>query len=299
VTLPQPSPTLRALLRRVVDYAGLFPPAALEMPEAVEQYAAQLRSGDAWMLGRFVVPVERLDELARVAGPSFGEAAEPWRLSALIGTRVADAGPAIRSFNNANRGRFLVDVVECHPLQSGSVARAVGALPGELRIFVELPLVDDPRPMLQEISAAGAWAKMRTGGVTPDAFPATRQVVRLIARAAEVRVPFKATAGLHHPICGEYPMSYEEHALRGRMFGFLNLFAAAVFAQQGVRESLLAELLEERDPGAIAFGEDRMQWRGCWASAKQIVSARSSLAMSFGSCSFAEPVAGLRDAGLL
>ena len=98
----------------------------------------------------------------------------------------------------------MVDVVECRPIALGSVASTIGALPGELRIFVELPLLDDPRELAcWRSAAAGAWAKIRTGGVTADAFPSAREVGRFLARAAELIVPFKATAGLHHPVCGD------------------------------------------------------------------------------------------------
>jgi hypothetical protein len=300
-----PTPTVRALLRRLVDYAGLFPPAALSMAEAAARYAAHLHSRDGWMLGRFVVPLERLDELAAAAAPHFAGESEPWRLSALIGADVASAGPVIREFNGAHRGRFVVDVVECRPLPAGSVARAVGALPGELRSFVELSLLDDPRAMLEEINAAGAWAKARTGGVTAEAFPTARQLARVILRAAEVRVPFKATAGLHHPVTGEYPLTYAADSPRAPMFGFLNLFAAAVFAQRHatdpmlVSEARLAELLQEQDADAIVMDDECIRWRGLSAGVKQIAGTRTSLGISFGSCSFAEPVEGLRAMRLL
>ena len=300
-----PTSTARALLRRLVDYAGLFPPAALSMADAVAQYAEHFHSRDGWMLGRFVVPLERLDELADAASPSFEESAEPWRLSAIIGADVAAAGPRIREFNATHRSRFVVDVVECRPLPAGSVARAVGALPGELRSFVELSLIDDPRAMLEEISAAGAWAKVRTGGVTADSFPSAQQLARLIVRAAGARVPFKATAGLHHPVAGEYSLTYAPDSPRGRMFGFVNLFAATVFAQRHATEPATLEhlplvgLLEEQDPDAISIDDDGLRWRKLSASAKQVASTRTSLAISFGSCSFAEPVEGLRAMRIL
>jgi hypothetical protein len=269
------------------------------MDEAVSQYVAHLRSPDAWMLGRFVVRVEQLDELARAALPLIAHEDEPWRLSVIIGADLAGAGRVIRAFNASHRGRFLVDVVECQPMSPGRIATAVGVLPGELRIFVEAPLVDDPRATLVEIAAAGAWVKMRTGGVTTGSIPATFQVARLIARTAEVRIPFKATAGLHHPLGGEYALTYEDNPPRGRMFGFLNVFAAAVFAQQSLNEKQLTGLLEDNDPTALVFGADQLRWRNRSATVKQIASARSSLAVSFGSCSFAEPVEGLRTMALL
>jgi hypothetical protein len=168
-----------------------------------------------------------------------------------------------------------------------------------MRIFVELPLLDDPRSGLLEIRSAGAWAKIRTGGVTADAFPSAREVARFLARAAELIVPFKATAGLHHPACGTYPLTYDEGSPRARMFGFLNVFTGAVFAQAHMPERLLTELVEEEDAGAIRFTEDAVTWRSHTATTAQIARARASLGLAFGSCSFDEPVAGLRELGLL
>ena len=286
-------------MRRLVDYAGLFPPAALPMEEAVRRYATHLASPDAWMLGRFVVPVERLSEFAEAAVPLTGDGGDAWRLSALIGADAALAGPKIRAFNAAHRGRFMIDVVECRAVASGSVGASIGALPGELRIFVELPLLDDPRGMLTEIRAAGAWAKMRTGGTTADAFPSAREVGRFIARSSELRVPFKATAGLHHPVCGDYPLTYDDGAPRARMFGFLNIFVAAVFAHSRAPERELIEIVDDSEIASFRFGEEELAWRGRTATARQIVSARGSLGLAFGSCSFQEPVDELRALGLL
>lgn len=294
-----PSPTVRALLRRVVDYAGLFPPASRTMSDAAAQYAEHLRSPDAWMLARFVVRVEHLDDLADAALPLIAHEDEPWRLSVILGEDLAAAGRVVRAFNASHRGRFLVDVVECQPIAPGAIARAVGVLPGELRIFVELPIAEDPRSVLQEIAGAGAWAKVRTGGVTTTSFPTAFQVARLMARAVEVRIPFKATAGLHHPLRGEYPLTYDEAAPRGQMFGFLNVFAAAVLAQQSVSVKSLTELLEDTDPAAIVLDAERLRWHAHSATVKQIANARGALAVSFGSCSFAEPVEGLRALGLM
>ncbi len=59
--------SVRALLSEIVDYAGLFPPSQLSMSEAVSNYATYKNSNHSWMLGRFVVPVNRLDEFAESA----------------------------------------------------------------------------------------------------------------------------------------------------------------------------------------------------------------------------------------
>jgi hypothetical protein len=112
-------------------------------------------------------------------------------------------------------------------------------------------------------------------------------------------VPFKATAGLHHPLCGTFPLTYEEDAARARMFGFLNVFTAAVFAQARMPERHLIEVVDEERPEAFQFTDDQLVWRGHSATTVQIARARASLGLSFGSCSFEEPVAGLRELGLL
>ena len=53
----------RALLSGMVDYAGLFPPAQLPLEKAVREYAVHLGGAEAWMLGRFIIPAQRLEEL--------------------------------------------------------------------------------------------------------------------------------------------------------------------------------------------------------------------------------------------
>ncbi len=51
--------SLRALLARSIDYAGMFPPCQLELEPALKNQAQYLRSTDAWMLSAFVLPVQQ------------------------------------------------------------------------------------------------------------------------------------------------------------------------------------------------------------------------------------------------
>src|SRR6185436_2132053 len=55
--------SLRVLLADLIDYAGLFPPAALSMQDAVRNYARYAEGEHAWMLGKFVVPEARRAEV--------------------------------------------------------------------------------------------------------------------------------------------------------------------------------------------------------------------------------------------
>ncbi len=61
--------TIRTLLGGLIDYAGLFPPAKLEMNAALENYARDSVGTCAFALGRFICLVTRLEELT-VTGPT-------------------------------------------------------------------------------------------------------------------------------------------------------------------------------------------------------------------------------------
>ena len=57
------TPTLKTFMHGLIDYAGLFPPARLSMPDAAATFARHLEGEYAWMLGAFICPVGRLDAL--------------------------------------------------------------------------------------------------------------------------------------------------------------------------------------------------------------------------------------------
>ncbi|HEX5631332.1 MAG TPA: hypothetical protein VFY15_06715, partial [Acidimicrobiia bacterium] len=54
----------RQALSGLIDYAGLFPPASLDLAAAVEEYRAIRGSAESWLVGRFICPADRLVELA-------------------------------------------------------------------------------------------------------------------------------------------------------------------------------------------------------------------------------------------
>ncbi|MBW7932835.1 MAG: hypothetical protein H3C62_04325 [Gemmatimonadaceae bacterium] len=275
---------LRALLAERIDYAGLFPPAALSMHDAVSNFASYRGSAEAWALARFVVPVVRLEEFEAAATPFFHGA--PWRVSVLAQATDADA---IRGFNARVAGDALADTVETRAASAEEIA-ALAPLADLATVYVELPLRDDPGPLLAMLAAQGLRAKMRTGGVTADAFPTAAQVARFLVGCVQHGVRFKATAGLHHPLRGEYPLTYDAGAPRGTMFGYLNVFLAAALARRGVAAHDVAVLLEERDPAAFRVDDAHIRWRDHALATADLSDDRDALAISFGSCSFREPL---------
>lgn len=299
----QPAPALRVLIRGLVDYAGLFPPASLDMSAAVSEYAEHRGGPHAWALGRFVLPAARLDEF-QAAGASLlpREGARSWALSALLGSDLEEDVERVERFNDNHRdaraGAVLVDTVELKAHSPHDVARAGERLDRRFDTYMEIPVAGDPAELVDAISATMAKAKIRTGGVTPDAFPSSAHIVRFMKRCIDRGVRFKATAGLHHPWRAEYRLTYAPDAPKGTMYGFLNVLLAVAALHARLGEETAIALLEERGAGAVRFGERGARWRGRELPMETLERARDSMA-SFGSCSFRDPVDDLRAMRLL
>jgi hypothetical protein len=298
-----PASSVRLLLRGIVDYAGLFPPASLDMATAVAEYAEHRGGPELWALGRFVLPAARLEELESCAGSSMPrDGASSWALSALLGSDIEEDISRIEAFNarhrDARAGAVLVDTVEIKVNSARDVERAWNLLDRRFDTYMEVPVVADPAELVEAIAGTRAKAKIRTGGVSPDAFPTTAQVVRFLERCVARDVAFKATAGLHHPWRAEYRLTYAPDAPVGTMFGFLNVLLAVAALHAGLDEAAAIALLDERDCRAVRFDDDGARWRGRLLSSDALRRARESM-VAFGSCSFREPIADLRSIGLL
>jgi len=116
--------SLRALMEKAIDYAGLFPPATLPMEKAVADYKEYLECPDSRMLSRFICPTTRLREfektyagLTNKGGPylisALGRKAEdPERFTEYVQEDVE----AIKQFVERNAGKTVVDAFEfCLP----------------------------------------------------------------------------------------------------------------------------------------------------------------------------------------
>lgn len=290
-----------SLLASLVDYAGLFPPAGLEMEEAVEEYARHRRSPERWILGRFVVPARRLTEMETAAAPYLPTlgAADPWRISALLGTGTEDDVAQAVSLGQRLRGQAVVDSVELKAGTPAEVESALALLPPRLTAYVELPIDADLPPLLAAVKARGARAKVRTGGVTPSAIPSSASVARFLVACASARVPFKATAGLHHAIRATRRLTYAADSPSGTMHGFLNVFTAAGLAWQGAPAEAVEAVLQDENPGTILVDARGLSAGDRRLSPGDLAACRGQFAMSFGSCSFVEPVADLKALGIL
>jgi hypothetical protein len=271
------------------------------MEEAVEEYARHRRSPERWILGRFVVPARRLTEMETAAAPYLPTlgAADPWRISALLGSDTeGDVAQAV-SLGQRLRGQAVVDSVELKAATPAEVEAALALLPPRLTAYVEIPIDADLPPMLAAVKGRGARAKVRTGGVTPEAIPSSARVARLLVACASARVPFKATAGLHHAIRAARRLTYANDSPTATMHGFLNVFAAASLAWQGASPDAVEAVLQEESPEAIRIDAHGLAAGGQHLLSGDLAACRAQFAMGFGSCSFALPVADLKALGIL
>jgi len=288
---------VRDFLAGAIDYAGLFPPAALDMRTAIRNYASYRAGGDASLLGRFVAPAARLGELAEEL-ESLDERGDTIKVSAVLAANVATDVESVIAFN-ARVSRAAVDSIETKADRPGAIYEIASGRSATLEVFVELPLDGELELLVDAVRAVGARAKVRTGGVTTEAFPRARSVVRFMRACLDAGVPFKATAGLHHAVTGPYALTYAPDSPRGTMFGFLNVFLAAAFLAAGMSDEDATRLLDDRDASAFVLAEQGVEWRGRHVDAATLAATHARVFGSFGSCSFREPVGDLQAMALL
>jgi hypothetical protein len=251
------APALRALLERFIDYAGLFPPAALALDATMANYLTYKNGEHSWMLRWLVVPAVDMDRVPR-------------------------------SLDGA-----LSVLSEADDKRAASI-ETKGVMLARRPVYCEVPISD--MIALDAVQRAGCFAKIRTGGLKPEAIPSPAEVAAFISACATRRLPFKATAGLHHPVRAMQSLTYEADAPRATMHGFVNVLMAAAFAWHG--EADIEPIIAETDAAAFTFDE-RAHWRNKSLSEGEVRESRHKFMHSVGSCSFDEPVADLQALGLL
>ncbi|MEM8735879.1 MAG: hypothetical protein AAGG44_16740 [Planctomycetota bacterium] len=269
-----------AMLSGLFDYAGLFPPAGLTMDKAVRSFREYQAGMNAGLLNTFVIPASKLDEFSSAVA---GLPTDSWRLSVLSADWQADR-------------LLILDFLESNSaVEIASVETRVQDDVQEIRksydqVYVELPVDDKLEPSLQLLNEFGAKAKIRTGGLTAEAFPSSAEVAEFLVGCTRHSISFKATAGLHHPIRSRRPTCDQQDAPVANMHGFVNVLLGVRSALQGATASEVAIILEQTDLAAEDLGD--LVPNPAQANPR-------SLFDSIGSCSFIEPVDDLTKLGWL
>jgi hypothetical protein len=302
--------TIDVFMRRIVDYAGLFPPASLALDEALQAFHNYQHHPRSDFLGRFVMPLDRLMKVTDASS-------EPSTFSGLVRasslamqdvrTEISRNAAGLRFFE-IKFPRITTDCIEVD-LPEGAWSEDNGyrrfrnflaALADEFgadrRIFIELNWRKHYAPLMAVLEENGLrfGVKLRTGGVTPESIPPSRAVAEFLLAAAQHKLPMKATAGLHVPVPNEDP------DVGARMHGFLNFFSAGFLAYTGRGgEQAITNILENLSYEDFSFGESSMRCGSFAFSIDEVEQLRSQWLLSFGSCSFLEPIEHLEHHGLI
>jgi hypothetical protein len=262
------------------DDAALFPPGDAPMAVAVPAHR-ELRQGLGALVGPFVVPGARLDELVEHLGDG------PVFDVSLIANADDLPGAVGRCAREPRLRLAAVEVPAVHDLAEAVTAFRVLSqeLDASVPAAVELPRSPARAGIVDLLAGTRYRAKIRTGGVRADQFPDETELAGTLIGCISRAVPFKCTAGLHHAVRHTDPSTGFEHQ------GFLNILVAVESAATGAARHHVAELLAERDGAALARRVD------AWTSAQR--AHVRALFTSFGTCSVTEPVEDLLSLGLV
>jgi hypothetical protein len=285
---------LEVLLAGLIDYAGLYPPASLDMRTAVHNYLSFSHGKHTTALGRFLVDIHSLAELREVAGDSAGHL----RLSVLASAH--NDGESLEALLQERPSIETLEIKLAIKInQSAQIALIERCIATGLTIYIEVPFDSRAAETIATIAATGARVKLRMGGIVADAFPSSQTVATILKALADRRTPFKATAGLHHPIRSHHPFTDAPDSPAGLMHGFLNLACAATLLYFGGEIKQAICILDEQDPAAWTITSDAITWRNLRWSTEQLRSVRKNFLTSFGSCSFTHPIHDLETLGWL
>ena len=274
------------ILEGFIDYAGLYPPANLNMESTVHNWSKYLQTEDNWMLARLIIPASRLDEFKRASQKLLpSEQEEMWQLSVLLPPANSEEFESSVNktveFNISDCGA-VANVVEFKANTVDEINSAFSVLHDDLFPFIELPINEDPRGLIASLSGAIAGAKVRTGGIKPELYPSSKNLARFIHACSIANQPFKATAGMHHPC------QSKNEKVGVIEYGFLLVLqATAAVSVHDANVNEVESILMSEFPDFSMFTE------------KELEHVRAELFNSLGTCSFDEPRVDLRKMGLL
>lgn len=282
-------PAQHFLLQGLVDYAGLFPPAALELGQCLQAFRDYQQGPAPSLLGRFVCPAGRLDDVV-----GHLQSHDAFRISALL--KAPEEVELVERFHKRVSSSVRVDTVETHWIGSSQSERWLRRWNYSLYFEVTADHFGEAATFCA-VQQGRLGLKFRTGGLLPEAIPEVRQVDEFLRSAHQARVPYKFTAGLHHARPGEYPLTYAKDAPRARLLGFVPLFGlACLHWWDKIDDNTLLQALST-DQVTLQADQGGLHYQGASCSAAEIEEFRLKGGRSFGSCSFTEPLQDLIEMG--
>lgn len=295
--------SLKNFMTGLIDYAGLFPPASLDIQTVLDNYTAYLESEDGWILGRCILPASQLYRVTFHPG---------FRCSVIVSPAVSEEEfdqlvkfCAMKGRVEMVETRFPEDINSLehfseHFQQLHSRLRQTGLQ--DVQLFVETKNVADAAAAIASFNNSRSGGdvirdvgyKLRCGGMEKQVFPPPEKVAGAISICREHDIPIKFTAGMHLPF-RNYSVD-----IKVMQHGFVNVFGAALLCWGcNLSTKEITECLRDENAGHFHFMNESFSWKNKMIPVSEIKRLRQSRVISFGCCSFTEPVEGLRSPNLL
>lgn len=317
---------IRAFTENIIDYAGLFPPAKLNLDEAFRNYVQYSNSEFQWMLSRFICPVKVLADLKTIIKNNYSTIND-LNLSVIgrgghneadFNKNLSEDLNYLESFNSDFEKSVKTNVLEIklpdelitsHDDKKISdfiyhiFSNIENRINHPIFIYFEGHVGTDWKKNISALIEGiklhnekniNSGFKFRTGGVEAYSFPTPEQIAFCIRECVDREIPMKCTAGLHHPF------RHYNKEIDSMMHGFINVFGAGIIAlRHNISNPGLKNILSDEDPRNFIFTNDYFSWKDWKISIEDIEFARKDLMISFGSCSFEDPVNDLKSLKLL
>ena len=310
--------SFKAFMGGIIDYAGMFPTAFLNLEEAFTNYSKYLKSKDNWMLAGFVCRPSDLTDLIKLLEKEKME--NKLKLSILLNnsgksdmmiSSVKRDVNQIKNFQsfyqNVDLFSFEIRLPESVTVNAKKTADTVFEILNvlsyefyEYKVFFETFVIDKNwRSYIENVNAvleitnADTGLKLRTGGLEPKLFPEAEKIAYIVKASNYHKLPLKATAGLQHPV------THFNTEVKAKMYGFLNIFGAILLNHKhNLSINSLMEIINDESPKSFKFTKDEFIYKEYSMTSEEITEARK-YGYSFGSFSFDEPREDLKKLKLL
>lgn len=294
--------TLNAVVDRLFDYSGMFPPEGKSFEAALldsSQFHKTLKN-------------PRLVNADIVLG---------WKFFTQVNDRIlVDNGFQGRSsvinfavLGNANDFAEIKSEVSTLIAFNTTPFKALNLRALSYEIKAEVPFISDPKikdllmqaaskeiqvalepdlskenwreslaEIIEYINSNNKLFSLKVRGTGPTAIN-NDKIASVICAAADHKIHLKATGGMHHPIIE--PDRYQNN------FGFLNFVIALILRRElgsSFPEADIVKCLNVSDANNFSF-DDKLQWDRYAISEEQIQTIKSKFRFTIGSCSLKEP----------
>ena len=303
-----PTKSLNLFLSKLIDYAGLFPPANLDLIPALNNYRKYIDCEDSWMMSQFIIPLNDLKNIS-VKDMELFDDSFPLDLSILSGNLANDI-EKLNSFKNLYPNKVKFSGLETRISNLDELLDLLTSTNSTIKnnnlnlsSFFELPYCENWLVKMEnaintiskfnKLNQTNFGFKLRCGGIKADMFPEPSFVSNAILSCIKNEVPMKFTAGLHHPV------RHFNDSVNTKMYGFFNIFIGGMLAQKfNLNFNQLVEILTDEDEANFIFNEDEFRWKNYKIKNEEIEQYRSKNFISYGSCSFDEPREDLTNLGI-